>query len=204
MSPNGRRAWRAAAKKLRRAMGQRWRSPETEWMKRWSEGVTDLDAHRGRITGSWFRRHGHTVQGLQTLDANHLTRVYIGFLGAVDGEGVEYAVEPKSITARSLVGMTMGARKRAAQSAVVAELGVDRAHAYTREYGSYLRSGEYLGAYWTARAKYRIGQKLRPCVGCLRCKCRSAFEAWPELGEELAKDHPTCDGSGVLPARRSK
>ena len=78
----------------------------------------------------------------------------------------------KPFTPRSLVGMTMGARKRAAQAAGI------------------------------ARSTYRIGQKLRPCVGCLRCQCRSAFDAWPELGEELAKDHPTCDGSGVLPARR--
>ena len=105
--------------------------------------------------------------------------------------------------AGSLVGMTMGARKRAADRVAVAALGNDRAHAYTREYGSYLRSGEYLGAYWAARETYRIGEKLRPCAGCLRCQCRSAFDAWPELGEELAKDHPTCDGSGVLPARRS-
>ena len=109
-----------------------------------------------------------------------------------------------NITTRSLVGMTQGARKRAADRVAVAALGNDRAHAYTREYGSYLRSGEYLGAYWTARAKYRIGERLRPCAGCLRCQCRSAFDAWPELGEELAKDHPTCDGSGVLLARKSK
>ena len=112
-------------------------------------------------------------------------------------------VQCKPFTPRSLVGMSMGARKRAADRVAVAALGNDRAHAYTREYGSYLRSGEYLGAYWTARATYRIGERLRPCVGCLRCQCRSAFDAWPELGEELAKDHPTCDGSGVLPARRS-
>ena len=111
---------------------------------------------------------------------------------------------PKPFTPRSLVGMTQGARKRAADRVAVAALGKDRAHAYTREYGSYLRSGEYLGAYWTARAKYRIGERLRPCAGCLRCQCRSAFDAWPELGEELAKDHPTCDGSGVLLARKPK
>lgn len=79
---------------------------------------------------------------------------------------------PKSFTSRSLVGMTMGSRKRAAQAAGV------------------------------ARSTYRIGQKLRPCAGCIRCQCRSAFDAWPELGEELAKDCRTCDGSGVLPAKR--
>ena len=114
-----------------------------------------------------------------------------------------YAVPPKPFTPRSLVGMSMGARKRAADRVAVAALGNDRAHAYTREYGSYLRSGEYLGAYWAARETYRIGERLRPCVGCLRCQCRSAFDAWPELGEELAKYCRTCDGSGVLPARRS-
>ena len=110
----------------------------------------------------------------------------------------------QNFTTRSLVGMTMGARKRAADRVAVAALGNDRAHAYTREYGSYLRSGEYLGAYWAARETYRIGQKLCPCAGCLRCQCQTAFYAWPKLGEALAKDLPTCDGSGVLPARKSK
>ena len=128
----------------------------------------------------------------------------------------------KSFTARSLVGMTMGARKRAADRVAVAALGNDRAHAYTREYGSYLRSGEYLGAYWTARAKYRIGERLRPCLGCCACwghrissaygeiaeccgpqtsgKRKSQIKAMRKWQETLADN---CDGSGVLPARRS-
>ena len=94
-----------------------------------------------------------------------------------------------SFTTRSLVGMTMGARKR---------------KAWTR-YQSARFLCDDVNSDWTAwRSTYRIGQKLRPCVGCLRCQCRSAFDAWPELGEELAKDHPTCDGSGVLPARAKK
>ena len=80
-------------------------------------------------------------------------------------------LQPRPFTARSLVGMSMGSRKRAAQAAGI------------------------------ARSTYRIGQKLRLCAGCLRCQCQTAFDAWPELGEELAKDHPTCDGSGVLPAK---
>ena len=190
MSPNGRRAWRAAAKKLRRKMGRRWRASDARWSgKRWSELVPDLEAHRGHITGAWFRRHGCTDQGLQTLDAPNMVRVYVGLWGTVDGDGVEYAVKPKSFTARSLVGMTMGTRKRAVLKEMVRK--------------DHLENGQRLD-YWEVRAKYRIGQKLRPCAGCLRCQCRSAFDAWPELGEELAKYHPTCDGSGVLPARRSK
>ena len=91
-----------------------------------------------------------------------------------------------SFTTRSLVGMTMGARKR---------------KAWTR-YQSARFLCDDVNSDWTAwRSTYRIGQKLRPCAGCLRCQCQTAFDAWPELGEELAKDCRTCDGSGVLPAK---
>jgi hypothetical protein len=89
------------------------------------------------------------------------------------------------MTPRSLVGMTMGARKRAA-----------------RNEDDYTRSAEYL----FQRTKYRIGQRLRPCPGCHTCmpgvkgwhidKVRGRFKvptiAW------------SCDGSGVLPARAKK
>ena len=52
------------------------------------------------------------------------------------------------MNARSLVGMTMGARKREA-----------------RNEDDYTRSAEYL----FQRTKYRIGQRLRPCPGCPSC-----------------------------------
>ncbi len=131
-------------------------------------------------------------------------------------------LQPRPFTDRSLVGMTQGARKRAADRVAVAALGNDRAHAYTREYGSYLRSGEYLGAYWAARETYRIGERLRPCLGCCACwgadvspagfgydaECfgprvnghtkREIFRMW-KWQRNLVDD---CDGSGVLPARR--
>ena len=112
MSPNGRRAWRKAAKKLRRKMGRRWRS-QAEWLfgKRWSEIVPNLEAHRNHITGAWFKRHGHTEQGLRTLDSQHPVRVYIGLWGTADGAGVEYVVRPKPFTARPPVGSTMGVRR---------------------------------------------------------------------------------------------
>ena len=38
------------------------------------------------------------------------------------------------------------------------------------------------------RAKYRIGERLRPCPGCMECD-PSGFAS-------------ICDGSGVLPARK--
>ena len=99
------------------------------------------------------------------------------------------ATPPRPFTPRSLVGMTQGARKRKARE--------------DKELSEFLVGTLAKIEHTEERAKYRIGQKLRPCA-CIRCKCRSAFDAWPELGEELAKYHPTCDGSGVLPARKAK
>ena len=121
---------------------------------------------------------------------------------------------PKPFTPRSLVGMSQGARKRRARAVAYlvivdvtfikhAETWANTEHAQLFRQRKFPRHQWDLEQYAQVRAKYRIGERLRPCVGCLRCQCRSAFDAWPELGEELAKDHPTCDGSGVLPARRS-
>jgi hypothetical protein len=142
-----------------------------------------------------------------------MVRVYVGLWGTVDGDGVEYAVKPKPFTPRSIVGMSGSAKRRAARALfvelVITSQGTDITpgdkgqrwfHLWCRGSGDVAsRDPDYAAL----RAKYRIGQKLRPCAGCLRCQCQTAFDAWPELGEELAKDHPTCDGSGVLPARRS-
>lgn len=227
MSPNGRRAWRKAAKKLRRKLGRRWRS-QKEWLhgKRWSELVPDLEAHREHIKGGWFRRHGFTE-----LDPRYKIRQYIGLWGTADGDGVEFAVKSRSFTARSLVGMTMGERKRA------------------WDMMGYLRSDLH------------IGERLRPCPGCPQCtddplrivralsrrmklrleirRCNSAIipskfdylamlhrpgPAWgPVCGfgpmrqdavralcdvilRDGAEEFPIvlCDGSGVMPARKSK
>lgn len=177
MKPNGRRAWRKAAKKLRWKMGRRWRSQE-EWVhgKRWSELVPDLEAHRAHITGTWFKRHG-----FQSFDAESSSRHYIGLWGSANGETIGFVESASSITARSLVGMTMGARKRKVWAAY--QTGISESWSHLCD-------------------AYRIGQKLRPCAGCIRCMCATAFDAWPELGEALAADLPTCDGSGVLPARK--
>lgn len=70
----------------------------------------------------------------------------------------------RSFTARSLVGMTMGARKRRARG-LVGDLG-------------HMLYGDY-----------RIGQRLRPCLGCYLC-CPMPCQGCG-------------DGSGVLPAKRS-
>ena len=191
MSPNGRRAWRRAAKKLRRKMGRRWRSPNKWSEKRWSELVPDLEAHRGHVTGAWFRRHGFAE-----LDPRYKIRQYIGLWGTVDGDGVEYAVKPKSFTPRSLVGMTQGARKRLRRS--ISKL-LDKANGNLASLG-YQHDADRDDSF------LRIGERLRPCPGCHTCmpgvkgwhidKVRGRFKmptaAW------------SCDGSGVLPARAKK
>ena len=86
---------------------------------------------------------------------------------------------PKPFTPRSLVGMTQGARKRAIRRV--------------------LRS-EMPSCYRIPGAFYRIGQKLRPCPGCVQCFvcvcCENDTCACSSHSASI------CDGSGVLPARK--
>jgi hypothetical protein len=107
---------------------------------------------------------------------------------------------PKPFTPRSLVGMTQGARKRSARLVASKSISEDQAVAYINEYGSFLRSAEYLGAYWDSRSKYRIGQKLRPCSGCVQCFVCVSCEN--DTCARTSHRASLCDGSGVLPARK--
>jgi len=122
------------------------------------------------------------------------------------------AVLPKPPTTRSLVGMTMGARKRAAwYEALRTSYDGDGGPISNRKLRLCVSvlTAEVLAVTvpieWRleVRAKYRIGERLRPCPGCIRCNCSTGFAAWPELGKALIIG-TECDGSGVLPARRSK
>ena len=186
MSPNGRRAWRRAAKKLRRKMGRRWRSQE-EWLfgTRWSEIVPNLEAHRRHITGAWFKRHGFTEQG-QTIDP---VRVYIGLWGTADGDGVEYAVPSTPCTPRSIVGRTNGARKRKPQAF----------------YQSKLRLRPCPGCPECNHGKRwrcdNCGATKRQCdliLAEVRCKCGKGCGQW-----RISFPATTvCDGGGVLLAKR--
>jgi hypothetical protein len=111
--------------------------------------------------------------------------------------------------ARKLVGMTQGARKRAAwQEATIAP------HRFT--YGMGIKV-------------YRMGHRLRPCPGCtkcLRCLCGNSaaciglYEAWTkhQKAEPSCNDccghgcedghcdkvYDICDGSGVITAKARK
>ncbi len=91
------------------------------------------------------------------------------------------------MNARSLVGMTQGARKRAAHRRVRIGRMVP---------GGRVEHAEELKLYAKARAAYRIGERLRPCP----CLCHEGFPRHAGPCLDLA-GRPTCDGSGVLPAR---
>ena len=169
MSPNGRRAWRAAAKKLRRKHGLRSASISCF-------AASNEDEKQENITGAWFKRHGFTMD-----DPRYKIRQYIGTWGTVDGDGVEFAIKPVPFTTRSIVGMTQGARKRAARQDA---MGVRTAvHDF--------------------RTSIRIGETLRPCPGC--CACSPCNVSRIHLVRLCTSAYPRtiCDGSGVLPARRA-
>ena len=186
MKPNGRRAWRKAARKLRCKMGRRWRS-QREWVhgKRWSELVPDLDAHRGHITGSWFKRHG-----FQAFDQESSSRHYIGLWGTANGETIGFVEFASSIIARSLVGMTTGARKRAVRREFDLVPCPEYLTTIQDRMQWYLLRGPYL------RAKYRIGERLRRCLGCSWCGT--------DPGDRKDGRWTECDGSRVLPAKSTK
>ena len=107
----------------------------------------------------------------------------------------------KPFTARSLVGMTMGARKRAWLSNAL----------YPVVFPSGIVTDEtemQAGYSWPEiRDDWPLlGERLRPCPGCFHCqpgvkgwhidRSRSGRFNMPALALH-------CDGSGVLPARRS-
>ena len=144
-------------------------------------------------------------------------------------------VPPKPFTTRSLVGMTMGARKRAAYyEALRSSYDGDGGPISNRKLRLCLRTALLtpevlsdsvpLDYRLDVRAKYRIGQRLRPCPGCpecehgkcwrcancgttkglcdltlaeVRCKCGKGCGLW-----RISFPATTvCNGSGVLPAR---
>ena len=92
---------------------------------------------------------------------------------------------PKPFTTRSLVGMTMGARKRLRRA--ISKL-LDRAHGNLASLG-YQHDAD--------RDDYflRIGERLRPCPGCFDC----AVECWV-CHEPHEPPDELCDGSGVIRA----
>lgn len=121
---------------------------------------------------------------------------------------------PKNFDARSLPGMTMGARKRAARRWVAGGPGPYRTPDYRRRLargiGNLLaaQAGRIVIDYLIALLRYRIGERLRPChcdactSTCYGCE-GERFEG--DACERCGRVHQArriCDGSGVLPARQ--
>ncbi len=108
--------------------------------------------------------------------------------GTDAGQGLPDVVPTVSatpFTARSLVGMTMGARKRrwAKDYDALPQFGrFSKTMSMLRAYGVYPKEGNPLA------------QRLRPCPGC--CSCGPCFGPKP--------CRRVCDGSGVLPATKTK
>lgn len=114
---------------------------------------------------------------------------------------------------RSLVGMSQSARKRAARRWMECECLHQRTQelqeSVDRSLGrvSILRTvGHTPGS---LKKHYRIGQRLRPCPGCLRCRSCVGCEILTfegDICEDCGRETPmattSCDGSGVLPAKR--
>lgn len=95
----------------------------------------------------------------------------------------------KPLTASSLPGMTMGARRRAA-----------RADCYD------IRTLVH-----DFRNHLRIGERLRPCPGCNMCgdTCGACEDLCPDDTKclqcgRIMYSAVICDSSGVLPARKAK
>ena len=91
-------------------------------------------------------------------------------------------MDARSPDPRSLVGMTMGARKRKAYRYLLEQ---DAQPHRPDEAAWFVRSLQF-------RASLRIGERLRPCPGCEEC------QGWDV---EMGLTH--CDGSGTRPAHRS-
>jgi hypothetical protein len=139
----------------------------------------------------------------------------------------------KPFTARSLVGISQSARKHTIRALFVelvftsqgtaiepTDKGSRWFHLWCRGSGDAAsRDPEYAAL----RAKYRIGERLRPCPGCWNCQTTwqqsSIYSQTAVMHRHgCSHDDPSglccfgetvpvkmeCDGSGVLPARKAR
>lgn len=158
---------------------RRWR----KWAKRNGAGRGDFADYRR------FRRHRDTT--------------YAGVEGMRPTEPMR-----RPFSLRSLVGMTMGARKRAARREYLTVCEKDPDHALIKAATlSTWNDGELEAGYqrWhnrqrQIRAKYRLGERLRPCPGCTACLVCVACENNNCRRKHLPVQY--CAGDGVLPPMR--
>lgn len=149
-----------------------------------------------------WRQAGHRLRRKERRDGYDMSNDYGVF--ARRHEKNEFftltEVPSRPFTSRSLIGMTMGARKRAAWYEALRS-GYD-GRISNRKLRLCLRSvltADVLAVTvpieWRleVRAKYRIGERLRPCPGCEECR---------GYDDGIGVVH--CDGSGVMPARKQR
>ena len=116
-------------------------------------------------------------------------------------------MKPNGMRAQSLCGMSQGARKRAARVEAISGDAATLALQSRKVWLLWWRQGclggmPKLAAYPSIRAKYRLGERLRPCPGCAECFVCLACE-----NGTCKREHHCmhiCDGSGVLPAKRHR
>ena len=179
MKATGRRAWRQA--------GQRFRKAEKR-----------IGFYPPNSVGLFERRHWRASdEKMESSEKQFPPRV-----------------EMKPFTARSLVGMTMGARKRrwAKDYDALPQFGrFSKTMSMLRAYGVYPKEGNPLA------------QRLRPCPGCWNCQTTwqqsSIYSQTAVMHRHgCSHDDPSglccfgetvpvkmeCDGSGVLPARKQR
>lgn len=123
------------------------------------------------------------------------------------------SVPARVFSPRSLVGMTMGARKRAARIACVKHpfklrrLKLLWFKCFCRDAAGRQETEQdrkSLALYADQRSKYRIGQRLRPCPGCCACFYRCDPDFTDGVCADCGQAHATCDGFGVLAAGSEK
>lgn len=123
----------------------------------------------------------------------------------------DLSTSPKPFTARSLVGMTQGARKRDARWQVEENL-KESEECYARLKTKYPRTAEDVAELTqrlvrSFRKSYRIGERLSPCPWCSPSRepsddCAGAAPWVDALARDLDPP-PTCDGSGVIVKART-
>lgn len=218
MSPNGKRRWRKAAKKCRRWLRTHYRRNEP-WpfhssYARYRDACPAevYEKNLATMRAASMRRHGFMCS--EDGSVSYFTS---------DGHSAVFSSPERPFSPRSLVGMSMGARKRAARCAAVKHPMRKRVKlvwfkCWARDMHRRIMTIDDEMAqrrYDDARARYRIGERLRPCPGCCTCwgadssgedvnkrgRSRRELRAYRKWSATLADD---CDGSGVLPARRPK
>ena len=194
MSPNGRRRWRkwlARQRKHRESPDGGGLEPWCWWLS--PEGTSRARRHRGSsmVDGQW-NADGEKCLG-ELPDLSSMT------------------LPAPAFAARSLVGMSQSARKRAARKCLPSST-----HAEECYKGTVAPDGQRACAKWFHAPrcpieKYRIGERLRPCPGCKNCGYEPTVKLWMlrrglwcygSLGvRDISR---ICHGNGIVPARKAR